>query len=98
MLRVYKARVEALHKGKQIPFVNSQHAITTSLLRPCYSTHNLQNRVMNPAFERAEIQWMCLYADRRGLGTILCEKSLQAAKATLREKDIRTTEPFYVKG
>ena len=89
MLRVYKATIKIL--------AESQHVITNSLLRPCYSTHNLQNRVLKPAYERAGIEWKSLYAGRRGLGTFLCEKSPQAAQATLRHKNLRTTESFYVK-
>ena len=89
MLRVYKATIKIL--------AESQHVITNSLLRPCYSTHNLQNRVLKPAYERAGIEWKSLYAGRRGLGTFLYEKSPQAAQATLRHKNLRTTESFYVK-
>jgi integrase len=89
MLRVYKATTKIL--------AESQHVITNTLLQPQYSTHNLQHRIMQPAFERAGIEWKPLYAGRRGLGTILYQKSPQAAQATLRHKDLRTTEQFYVK-
>jgi len=89
MLRVYKATIKIL--------AESQHVITNTLSRPQYSTHNLQHRVLRPAYERAGIEWKSLYAGRRGLGTLLYKESPQAARATLRHKDLRTTESFYVK-
>jgi len=58
---------------------------------------DLQNRLMQPAFERAGLEWKSLYAGRRGLGTLLYEKSPQAAQATLRHLNLRTTESSYVK-
>ncbi len=61
--------------------------------------HNLVGRVIKPTLKAKGIAWKGLYAGRRGAGTLIIERTGNAAvgQALLRHKNMATTLTFYKK-
>jgi integrase len=61
--------------------------------------HNLANRVIRPALQKANIPWCGWHGFRRGLATNLYELGVEAKtrQAILRHADVSVTEKHYVK-
>jgi len=61
--------------------------------------HNLTNRVIRPALEKANIPWYGWHGFRRGLATTLYELGTEARtrQAILRHANVAVTEQYYTK-
>jgi integrase len=60
--------------------------------------HNLANRVIRPALQKANTPWPGWHGFRRGLATVLYELGIEpkTRQAILRHADVTVTERHYV--